>query len=124
MPPYSRASSLTTLPLGQPPTPTTPAHTNSTCSTTTVTQSLAEYVKGDVHTNGIEPLWSMLKRAHKSTFHKLSPKRLDRYVQEFASRRNLRDAGTIDIMGSVATGMRGKHLRRFQSMKPRCVLSV
>ena len=77
----------------------------------TVKHSLSEYVKGDVHTNGIESLWSMLKRAHMGTFHKLSPKHLDRYVQEFASRHNLRDEDTIDIMGAVATGMRGKRLR-------------
>ena len=77
----------------------------------TVKHSLSEYVKGDVHTNGIESLWSMLKRAHKGTFHKLSPKHLDRYVQEFPSRHNLRDEDTIDIMSAVATGMRGKRLR-------------
>ena len=77
----------------------------------TVKHSLSEYVKGDVHTNGIESLWSMLKRAHKGTFHKLSPKHLDRYVQEFASRHNLREQDTIDIMAAVATGMRGKRLR-------------
>ena len=64
-----------------------------------------------MHTNGIESLWSMLKRAHMGTFHKLSPKHLDRYVQEFASRHNLRDEDTIDIMGEVVTGMRGKRLR-------------
>ena len=50
----------------------------------TVKHALSEYVRGDVHTNGIESLWSMLKRAHKGTFHKLSPKHLDRYVREFA----------------------------------------
>ena len=77
----------------------------------TVKHSLSEYVKGDVHTNGIESLWSTLKRAHKGTFHKLSPKHLDRYVQEFAGRHNLRDRDTIDIMGAVATGMDGKRLR-------------
>ena len=77
----------------------------------TVKHSLSEYVRGDVHTNGIESLWSMLKRAHTGTFHKLSPKHLDRYVQEFAARHNLRDEDTIDIMASVAGGMRGKRLR-------------
>ena len=77
----------------------------------TVKHSLSEYVNGDIHTNGIESLWSMLKRAHKGTFHKLSPKHLDRYVQEFASRHNLRARDTIDIMGSVVTGMRDKRLR-------------
>ena len=77
----------------------------------TVKHSLSEYVKGDVHTNGIESLWSMLKRAHTGTFHKLSPKHLDRYIQEFAARHNLRDEDTIDIMASVAGGMRRKRLR-------------
>ena len=77
----------------------------------TVMHSLSEYVRGDVHTNGIESLWSMMKRAHKGTFHKLSPKHLDRYVQEFAARHNLRDEDTIDIMAAVASGMGGKRLR-------------
>lgn len=44
----------------------------------TVKHSAREYVRGHVHTNGIESLWSMLKQAHKGTFHKLSPKHLDR----------------------------------------------
>ena len=77
----------------------------------TVKHALSEYVRGDVHTNGIESLWSMLKRAHMGTFHKMSPKHLDRYVQEFAARHNLRDEDTIDIMADVATGMNGKRLR-------------
>ena len=77
----------------------------------TVKHSLSEYVRGDVHTNGIESLWSMMKRAHTGTFHKISPKHLDRYVQEFAARHNLRDQDTIDIMGSMTAGMRGKRLR-------------
>ena len=46
----------------------------------TVNHSVAEYVSGMAHTYGIESFWSMLKRAHKGTFHKLSPKHLDRYV--------------------------------------------
>ena len=76
-----------------------------------IKHSLKEYVKGDVHTNGIESLWSMLKRAHKSTFHKLSPKHLDRCVQEFASRHNARDLDSIDQMAETAAGMEGKRLR-------------
>ena len=76
-----------------------------------VKHSLSEYVKGDVHTNGIESLWSMIKRAHKGTFHKLSPKHLDRYVQEFAGRHNLREQDTIDQIKSVRNGMEGKRLR-------------
>ncbi len=41
----------------------------------------------------------------------LSPKHLDRYVQEFGARHNLRDEDTIDIMAAVASGMDGKRLR-------------
>ena len=76
----------------------------------TVKHSLSEYVKGDVHTNGIESLWSLLKRAHKGTFHKLSPKHLDRYVQEFAGRHNVRELDTIDQMKSLRSGMDFKRL--------------
>ena len=77
----------------------------------TVKHSLSEYVKGDVHTNGIESLWSMLKRAHKGTFHKMSPKHLDRYIQEFAGRHNLREQDTIEQMKTVTDRMTGKRLR-------------
>ena len=56
-----------------------------------VKHTLHEYVRGNVHTNGVESFWSMLKRAHKGTFHKMSPKHLGRYVQEFAGRHNIRD---------------------------------
>ena len=75
-----------------------------------VKHSLGEYVRGPVHTNGIESFWSMLKRAHKGTFHKLSAKHLDRYVQEFAGRHNLREQDTIDMMAAIADGMKGKRL--------------
>ena len=77
----------------------------------TVKHSLAEYVRGDVHTNGIESLWSMLKRAHKGVFHKFSPKHLDRYVQEFAGRHNIREQDTQEQLGSFHRGMDGKRLR-------------
>ena len=79
-----------------------------------VKHSISEYVKGDVHTNGIESLWATMKRAHKGTFHKLSPKHLDRYVQEFAGRHNLRERDTIDIMGEFVNGMDGKRLKYTQ----------
>ena len=76
-----------------------------------VRHSTGEYVKDMVHTNGIESFWSMLKRAHKGTFHKMSPKHLQRYVNEFAGRHNIRDANTIDQMKSMVASMVGKRLR-------------
>ncbi len=77
----------------------------------TVKHSLSEYVRGDVHTNGIESLWSMLKRAHKGMFHKLSPKHLDRYVQEFAARHNMRVMDTLEIMEALVSSMSFKRLK-------------
>ena len=63
-----------------------------------------------VNTNGIESFWSMLKRAHKGTFHKLSEKHMQRYVEEFSGRHNVRELDTADQMLLVARSMRGKRL--------------
>ena len=76
----------------------------------TVKHSLSEYVKGDTHTNGSGSLWSMLKRAHKGTFHKLSPTHLDRCVREFAGRHNLGEVYTMEQMQRIRGGMEGKRL--------------
>ena len=62
------------------------------------------------HTNGVESFWSMLKRAHKGVYHKLSGKHLHRYVQEFAGRHNIRDRDTIDQMQHVVAAMVGRRL--------------
>ena len=56
-----------------------------------VKHSSGEYVDGEVHTNGIESFWALIKRAHKGTFHHISPKHLNRYVCEFAGRYNERN---------------------------------
>ena len=76
-----------------------------------VKHSVKEYVRGQVHTNGAESFWSMLKRGYVGIYHKMSPKHLDRYVTEFEGRHNIREQDTIDQMGSVVVGMGGKRLR-------------
>ena len=63
-----------------------------------INHNVGEYVRGMAHTKGVESFWSMLKRAHKGTFHKISPKHLDRYVHEFAGKHNIRDSGTLTQM--------------------------
>ena len=75
-----------------------------------VRHSTREYVRGKVHTNGIESFWSMLKRGYIGTYHKMSPKHLDRYVSEFQGRHNDRGSDTIDQMGNLVRGMVGKRL--------------
>ena len=76
-----------------------------------VNHGVGEYVRGQASVNGIESFWSMLKRAHKGTFHKISPKHLQRYVNEFSGRHNVREADTVDQMVGVVSGMGGKRLR-------------
>ena len=75
-----------------------------------VRHSVGEYVDGMAHTNGIESFWSMLKRAHKGVYHKMSAKHLQRYVDEFAGRHGIRQHDTLDQMQSVVAGMVGKRL--------------
>lgn len=75
-----------------------------------VAHSRGEYVRGRVHTNGVESFWSMLKRAHKGTFHKMSGKHLQRYVDEFAGRHNVRPLDTIVQMSLLTRGLFGKKL--------------
>ena len=75
-----------------------------------VKHSICEYVRGQAHTNGVESFWSMLKRAHKGTFHKMSPKHLNRYVQEFAGKHNMRESGTLAQMRDTVARMVGRNL--------------
>ena len=77
---------------------------------TSVRHSVGEFVDGMAHTNGIESFWSMLKRAHKVVYHKISAKHLQRYVDEFAGRHGVRERDTLDQMQSVVGGMVGKRL--------------
>lgn len=64
-----------------------------------------EYVRGNVHTNGIENFWSLLKRGLKGTYVSVEPFHLFQYLDEQAFRYNERQ-GTdadrfIDVAGSV-----------------------
>ena len=83
-----------------------------------VKHSLQEYVRGDVHTNGIESFWSLFKRGYYGTFHKMSPKHLDRYASEFAGRHNIREKDTIDQLSAMARGMNGKRLTYKALIRP------
>ena len=77
----------------------------------TVNHSVGEFVRQQAHTNGIESFWDMLKRGYQGTYHKISVKHLQRYVDEFAGRHGIREQDTADQMASVARSMAGKRLR-------------
>jgi transposase len=56
----------------------------------TVIHSNWEYVRGSVHTNTIEGVWSLLKRGIYGIYHQTSKKHLQAYCDEFSFRHNRR----------------------------------
>ena len=76
-----------------------------------VKHSVGEYVDGQVHTNGIESFWALLKRGYHGTYHRMSLKHLERYVKKFEGRYNIRQKDTAVQMTAVARGMYGKRLK-------------
>ena len=83
-----------------------------------VKHSVSEYVRGQAHTNGIESVWAMLKRAHGGTLHKISPKHLQRFVSEFAGKHNHRNSGTLFQMRDTVARMVGGNLLRHDLVAP------
>lgn len=73
-----------------------------------------EYVRGQVHTQGIENFWSLLKRSLKGTYVAVEPFHLDRYVTEQIFRYNnratkdnpLTDADRFVLAASQFSGKR------------------
>ena len=73
-----------------------------------------EYVRGQVHTNGIENFWSLLKRGIKGTYVAVEPFHLDAYVAEQVFRFNnratkdnpLTDADRFLLLVSQTVGKR------------------
>ena len=68
-----------------------------------------EYVNGNVHTNGMENFWSLLKRGLHGTYVSVEPFHLFRYIDEQAWRFNNRkmdDAARFDIGVREITGKR------------------
>ena len=84
----------------------------------TVKHSVAEYVRDQMHINGMESFWSMMARGYIGVYHKMSPKHLHRYVTEFEGRHNQRGQSTADQMGQVAQGLDGKRMRHEDLIAP------
>ena len=59
-----------------------------------------EYVRGQVHTQGIENFWSLLKRTLRGTYVAVEPFHLNRYVDEQVFRFNHRKDGHRKITAS------------------------
>ncbi len=56
----------------------------------TVNHFLKQWVRGDIHTNTVENVWSLLKRSIIGSFHHVSTKHLDAYLDELEWRFNNR----------------------------------
>lgn len=91
-----------------------------------VVDHAVEYVRGNVHTNGMENFWSLLKRGLHGTYVSVEPFHLFRYLDEQGFRfnnRHLNDGERFDLAVCQIVGKRltwdvltGKH-----AVSPTCV---
>jgi transposase-like protein len=68
------------------------------------------YVKDNVHTNGLENFWSLLKRSIKGTHVAVEPFHLFRYLDAQAFRFNYREGTDGMRFARVVQGIKGKRL--------------
>ncbi len=70
-----------------------------------------QYVRGHIHTNGLENFWSLLKRGLNGTYVSVRPFHLFRYIDEQAFRYNNRkDIGDAGRFALAVTQVQGKRL--------------
>lgn len=69
-----------------------------------------EYVRGNVHTNGIENFWSLLKRSIGGTYVSVEPFHLFRYLDEQSFRFNKRKGSDLDRFLQAAKTVTGRRL--------------
>lgn len=86
-----------------------------------VDHSAEEYVRGDVYTNTIEGVFSLLKRGVHGTYHHWSKKYLSQYLAEFDFRYNLRKLNDGDRTLQALGRTRGKRLMLMQPLESKPV---
>ena len=69
-----------------------------------------EYVSGQIHTNGMENFWSLLKRGLNGTYVAVRPFHLFRYIDEqsfrYNNRKDIGDGGRFNLCVSQTVGKR------------------
>jgi transposase-like protein len=68
------------------------------------------YVRGRVHTNGLENFWCLLKRAIRGSYVAVAPYHLERYVDEEAFRYNARKGNDWTRFMAAIKGVIGRRL--------------
>ena len=71
----------------------------------TVAHSKLQFADGSVHVNNMEAFWSLVKRSYHGTYHAISTKHLQKYIDEFCVRANIRDWDTMAQMHFIAECM-------------------
>lgn len=69
-----------------------------------------KYVEGDIHTNGLENFWSLLKRSLKGTYVSVEPFHLFRYLDEQMYRFNNRKVGDFNRFALAAASIVDRRL--------------
>ena len=75
-----------------------------------VVDHAVEYVRGEVHTNGLENFWSLVKRGLSGTYISVEPFHLYRYIDEQAFRFNNRHVTDADRFVQLFSSVVGKRL--------------
>ena len=75
-----------------------------------IKHSVGEYVRGQVHTNGIESFWALLKRGYYGIFHHFTWKHMHRYLSEFEARWNMGRMSGTERVNSVLAAASGHRL--------------
>ena len=75
-----------------------------------------EYVRGHVHTNGMENYWSLLKRALRGSYVSVEPFHLFRYLDEQAFRFNNRKGGDFERFSLAMAQVVGRRLTYYDEL--------
>lgn len=73
-----------------------------------VNHQKGEWRKGNAHTNSIESIWALLKRQITGTHHWISPKHLNKYVQEMTWRLNRRAMTAEERVNALFSMVEGR----------------
>lgn len=76
----------------------------------TVKHGDGEYVRDEVHINGMESFWAFGEGGYNGTFRHIEPKQLHHYINEFAGWLNMKMLCTVDKMCAIIQNLVGKCL--------------
>ena len=74
--------------------------------------NVGEYVRNQIHTNGIESFWALLKPGYYGVYHWMSEAHLHRYIHEFSGRWETMDKVDHVVSGGIGVSLPYKELVR------------